>query len=136
MRIRRRRDGGFTLVEVMIALAIIGITAVALGWAFRHRVMRFHPAGWMFLLVGGLTYLPALALGGEHHTLRQQRAPQPTAPVVALTVTTPTPKAVLPPAPSATAIKEIDAPEEEEMAAAIESVDFGTHRPECGRFRP
>jgi prepilin-type N-terminal cleavage/methylation domain-containing protein len=30
MRIRRRSDSGFTLVEVMIALAIIGITAVIL----------------------------------------------------------------------------------------------------------
>src|SRR5262249_4634958 len=39
-----------------VALILVGISALALAWAIRHRIMRFHPAGWVLLAVGAVVY--------------------------------------------------------------------------------
>ena len=33
------------------------IVAIAALFAIRHRALRFHPFGWVLLVLGGLTYL-------------------------------------------------------------------------------
>jgi hypothetical protein len=47
---RGKIDGLIYAIEVysdIVTVALVAIAAVALGWAIRHRVIRFHPLGWM-----------------------------------------------------------------------------------------
>jgi hypothetical protein len=53
-------DGLIYAIQVysdVVTVALLAIAVVALIWAVRHGVMRFHPLGWALLAVGGLTYL-------------------------------------------------------------------------------
>ncbi|HLL26680.1 MAG TPA: hypothetical protein VKT73_03385 [Xanthobacteraceae bacterium] len=47
----------FDVYNDVVALIIAGIAVLALVWAVRHRIMRFHPLGWLLLAVGGIVYL-------------------------------------------------------------------------------
>jgi hypothetical protein len=46
----------FDVYNDAVALIIAGIAAVALAWAVRHRVMRFHLMGWLLLAIGAIVY--------------------------------------------------------------------------------
>jgi hypothetical protein len=53
-------DGLIYVVDVYydnVAIVLVGVAALALGWAIRHKVMQFHPMGWLLLLIGGGVYL-------------------------------------------------------------------------------
>src|SRR5690606_32635070 len=53
-------DGLIYVVDVYydnVAILLVGVAALALGWAIRHKIMRFHPMGWLLLLIGGAVYL-------------------------------------------------------------------------------
>lgn len=53
-------DGLIYVVDVYydnVAIVLVGVAALALGWAVRHKVMQFHPMGWLLLLIGGAIYL-------------------------------------------------------------------------------
>ncbi len=57
---RGKIDGLVYIIEVysdIVAFALAGVIAAAAAWAVRRRLLRFHPLGWMLLLVGGLVYL-------------------------------------------------------------------------------
>jgi hypothetical protein len=47
----------FDVYNDAIAILLTGIAALALVWAVRHRVMHFHPAGWLLLGIGAVVYL-------------------------------------------------------------------------------
>ena len=52
-------DGLVFVVDVYndaVAVVVVGIAALALGWAIRHRVMRFHPMGWFLLALATPVY--------------------------------------------------------------------------------
>ena len=53
-------DGLISIVEVYshaAAFLLTGIVAFAAGWGIRHRALKFHPFGYVFLVIGGLVYL-------------------------------------------------------------------------------
>jgi hypothetical protein len=57
---RGKIDGLVYIIEVysdIVAFVLAGALAAAAVWAARHRLLHFHPVGWMLLLVGGLVYL-------------------------------------------------------------------------------
>src|SRR4029077_8065502 len=47
----------FDVYNDAIALILAGIAALAFAWAVRHRIMRFHPMGWLLLAIGAVVYL-------------------------------------------------------------------------------
>ncbi|MCL6644942.1 MAG: FAD-dependent oxidoreductase, partial [Dehalococcoidia bacterium] len=40
-----------------VALLLVGAAAAAAIWAYRRRILHFHPAGWFILVVGALVYI-------------------------------------------------------------------------------
>jgi hypothetical protein len=46
----------FDVYNDAVALILFGIAALALAWAVRHRIVRFHPMGWVLFAVGALAY--------------------------------------------------------------------------------
>jgi hypothetical protein len=53
-------NGLVFVIEVYSRSATVllaAVVAVAAGFAIRHRALRFHPFGWLLLLVGGATYM-------------------------------------------------------------------------------
>jgi hypothetical protein len=53
-------NGLMYIVEVYsdaVAIVLITTLAIAAAWAARHRLLRFHPVGFVLLAVGGLVYL-------------------------------------------------------------------------------
>jgi hypothetical protein len=47
----------FNVYSEYVAFALIGIAAVALFWAIRHKLVRFSAMGWILLVLGGAVYL-------------------------------------------------------------------------------
>jgi hypothetical protein len=53
-------DGLMYVIEVysdIVAFVLASSIAAAAIWAFRHRLLRFHPVGWFLLLIGCVVYL-------------------------------------------------------------------------------
>ena len=53
-------DGLIYIIEVyshFAAFVLIGLVAFAAGWGLRHRALKFHPLGWVLLVVGGAVYM-------------------------------------------------------------------------------
>jgi hypothetical protein len=53
-------DGLVYVVEVysdIVAFLLIGGVAAGAVWAARHRLLRLHPVGWAFLVVGAVVYI-------------------------------------------------------------------------------
>jgi hypothetical protein len=53
-------DGLVYVVEVysdIVAFLLIGGAAAGAIWAARHRLLRLHPVGWAFLVVGAVVYI-------------------------------------------------------------------------------
>jgi hypothetical protein len=53
-------NGLLFVIEVYSRSATVllaAMVAVAAGFAIRHRALRFHPLGWVLLVVGGVTYM-------------------------------------------------------------------------------
>ncbi len=46
----------FDVYNDAVAMILTGIAALALAWAVRHRIMRFHPMGWFLLAIGAVVY--------------------------------------------------------------------------------
>jgi hypothetical protein len=46
----------FNVYNDAVATILVAIAALALAWAIRHRVMRFHPMGWFLLATGVAVY--------------------------------------------------------------------------------
>jgi hypothetical protein len=40
-----------------VALLLVGAAAAVAIWAYRRRILHFHPAGWFILVVGALVYI-------------------------------------------------------------------------------
>src|SRR5262249_27818058 len=40
-----------------VAFGFVAVTLLAALWAWRRRLLHFHPAGWLILLLGSLVYL-------------------------------------------------------------------------------
>ncbi len=47
----------FDVYNDAVAMILAGIAALAFAWAVRHRIMRFHPMGWLLLAIGAVVYL-------------------------------------------------------------------------------
>jgi len=46
----------FDVYYDFIAFALLAVAALALIWAVRHKVMRFHATGWLLLGIGSVVY--------------------------------------------------------------------------------
>ena len=47
----------FDVYNDVVASVLVAIAALALAWAVRHRIMRFHLMGWLLLAIGAAVYL-------------------------------------------------------------------------------
>ena len=64
----------FEIYSDVVAIALVAVVVTASAWAIRHRILRFHPLGWLILGVGFIVYMamPRVLFGSY---LADQRLP-------------------------------------------------------------